>query len=225
MSARDRFGARLRRERERRGISLEAIAKSTKVCRGLYEGLERDDVSRWPHGIFRRSFFRAYVAAIGLDPEPLLAEFLGLFPETGDAVTIRTRPGPRDVSALRLTLVPEPWGRRFVQPLGAALGDVALVLGAAQAAARFAGVNFWTAIAIVALAYYTLGTIVFGRSAMTWGLASLVAPRPRRESAMVVAPPPPAAVRDWASTAVTLTPQTEPAMVVAAAEPGLERSA
>ena len=56
--SREMFGARLRRERERQGITLNAIAKSTKVSRSLYEALERDDVSRWPGGIFRRSFLR-----------------------------------------------------------------------------------------------------------------------------------------------------------------------
>ena len=46
------FGARLRRERERRHITLTQIAASTKINASLFEALERDDVSRWPNGIF-----------------------------------------------------------------------------------------------------------------------------------------------------------------------------
>src|SRR5437773_9470552 len=42
------FGARLRAERERRHISLAAIATSTTVHAALFEGLARDAVSRWP---------------------------------------------------------------------------------------------------------------------------------------------------------------------------------
>src|SRR5690349_7362675 len=75
------FGARLREERERRKISLDSIAATTKVSVALYEGLERGDVSRWPSGIFRRSFVRAYASAIGLDADALVREFLERFPD------------------------------------------------------------------------------------------------------------------------------------------------
>ncbi len=75
------FGARLRAERERREISIASIAHKTKILGALLEGLENDDVSRWPTGFYRRAFFRAYVVAIGLDPEPAIKEFTERFPE------------------------------------------------------------------------------------------------------------------------------------------------
>ena len=75
------FGPRLRLERERRQISLTSIAENTKISRSLLEALERDDVSRWPTGIFRRSFVRAYASAIGLDADEILKEFLERFPD------------------------------------------------------------------------------------------------------------------------------------------------
>jgi cytoskeletal protein RodZ len=75
------FGPRLRQERERRQISLSSIAEDTKISRALLEGLERDDLSRWPGGIFRRSFVRSYAKAIGLDPDEVVREFLERFPE------------------------------------------------------------------------------------------------------------------------------------------------
>lgn len=80
----DSFGARLRRQRERRQITLSQIAATTKINRSLFEGLERDNVSRWPGGIFRRSFIRAYAQAIGLDPDETCREFVERFPEPGD---------------------------------------------------------------------------------------------------------------------------------------------
>ena len=61
----DSFGARLRRERERRRISIKSIAESTNIRAALFEQLERGDASKWPSGIFRRSFIRAYASAIG----------------------------------------------------------------------------------------------------------------------------------------------------------------
>ncbi|MGE3512956.1 MAG: helix-turn-helix domain-containing protein, partial [Vicinamibacterales bacterium] len=77
----DSFGARLRRQRERQHITLAQIAASTKIKASLFEELERDDVSRWPGGIFRRSFMRAYAEAIGLDPDVTCREFTEHFPE------------------------------------------------------------------------------------------------------------------------------------------------
>lgn len=77
----DSFGSRLRHERERRQIALKSIAESTKIGITLLEGLERDDVSRWPSGIFRKSFVRSYAVAVGLDPEPIVREFVERHPD------------------------------------------------------------------------------------------------------------------------------------------------
>jgi hypothetical protein len=75
------FGLWLRSERERRRISLEGIAANTKIGLSLLKGLEKDDVSRWPSGIFRRSFMRSYAEAIGLDGDEMVQEFLDRFPD------------------------------------------------------------------------------------------------------------------------------------------------
>jgi len=83
----ENLGTRLRKERERRRIALASIAGDTKISLSLLEGLERGDVSHWPSGIFRRSFLRAYVQAIGLDPDPFLREFLERYPDPGEVVT------------------------------------------------------------------------------------------------------------------------------------------
>jgi cytoskeleton protein RodZ len=80
MSERDTFGPRLRRERERRGITIETIAAVTKVSPDLWIGLERNDFSKWPSGIFARAFIRDYARAIGLDADDLVDEFCRLFP-------------------------------------------------------------------------------------------------------------------------------------------------
>ena len=63
------FGHWLRRERERRGITIDAIANRTKIGSGLLQALERGDVSRWPGGIYRRSFVKSYADVVGLDAE------------------------------------------------------------------------------------------------------------------------------------------------------------
>ena len=78
------FGARLRMRREERQIALTSIAEETKIKLALLEGLERDDVSHWPSGIFRKAYLRTYAHMIGLDPDEALREFLELYPEPAD---------------------------------------------------------------------------------------------------------------------------------------------
>jgi cytoskeleton protein RodZ len=78
------FGARLRKQREERQIDLGWIAEQTKIKRSLLEALERDDVSHWPSGIFRRAYVRTYAHIIGLEPNAVLREFLQVHPEPVD---------------------------------------------------------------------------------------------------------------------------------------------
>jgi transcriptional regulator with XRE-family HTH domain len=80
MSERETFGPRLRRERERRGISLETLATRTNVSVELWIGLESNDFSKWPGGLFARAFVRDYARAVGLDPRELVDDFCRLYP-------------------------------------------------------------------------------------------------------------------------------------------------
>ncbi len=84
MSERDTFGPRLRRERERRGISLESLALVTNVSVELWVGLESNDFSKWPGGLYARAFVRDYAKAVGLDADELVDDFCRLFPQQGD---------------------------------------------------------------------------------------------------------------------------------------------
>jgi transcriptional regulator with XRE-family HTH domain len=80
MSPRDAFGPNLRRIRLQRGVSLQQLATDTKVSETLWAGLERNDFSRWPNGIFARACVREYAKAIGVDPEATVDEFCRWFP-------------------------------------------------------------------------------------------------------------------------------------------------
>ena len=77
------LGADLRRERERRGLALRSISEDTKVSIALLEGLEADDISRWPGGIFRRAFVRAYAQCVGLDADDVFRRFERQFSPEG----------------------------------------------------------------------------------------------------------------------------------------------
>lgn len=76
---RDAFGPNLRRIRTQRGISLQQIAEATKVSEDLWAAFERNDLSRWPTGIFARAYVRQYAYAIGVDPDSTVDEFCRWF--------------------------------------------------------------------------------------------------------------------------------------------------
>lgn len=82
----EKFGARSRQRREAQGIDLHAVTRQTKIKLSLLEALERDDVSAWPGGLFRRAFVRAYAEAVGLDPDSAVREFLADFPDSAAIV-------------------------------------------------------------------------------------------------------------------------------------------
>ena len=81
MSGREAFGPNLRRIRIQRGVSLQQIATETNVSEVLWAAMERNDFSRWPNGIFARSFIRDYAKMIGADPDATVDEFCRWFPQ------------------------------------------------------------------------------------------------------------------------------------------------
>lgn len=161
------FGARLRTQRERQGVSLAAIADSTKIKLSLLDELERGDVSHWPRGLFRRAYLRDYAAAIGAPAEPLVAEFVRLFPEEG---VPSDEPPP----------VSEPEPMRLAFPEGRELSSHRVLSTVADAAAELTAILFsgliisfafsttiLTACGAVALVYYPLAAAVSGRTLST----------------------------------------------------------
>jgi cytoskeletal protein RodZ len=67
------FGQILRAARERRGLTLEAIAASTNIPLRHLSALERDDLAAIPAGLYQRAEIRAFAEAVGLDPRIALA--------------------------------------------------------------------------------------------------------------------------------------------------------
>ena len=58
--------------RQNRGISLEQIAKATKISVRSLEAIERGDFRKLPGGIYNTSYIRQYARAIDYDESVLL---------------------------------------------------------------------------------------------------------------------------------------------------------
>jgi len=70
------FGERIRREREKRGISLDSISQTTKISTHILEALEKEKFDRLPGGIFNKEFVRSYARCLGMNQEQVLKEFI-----------------------------------------------------------------------------------------------------------------------------------------------------
>ena len=81
------FGAQMRKQREQRDIALATIAGKTKIKQSLLEAMERDDLSQWPNGFFRRAFIRAYAEAIGLEADDVVRDFLTFHSEPAEVTS------------------------------------------------------------------------------------------------------------------------------------------
>ncbi len=173
-SARETFGARLRAERERAGVSLDAIAQTTKIQRSLLVGLENNDVSRWPVGIFRRAFLRGYLGAIGLRSEAIVAEFTRLFPESGELPAAERSEHAGLVESwegelrLRLAAAPFSTARRMLLQGAASVSDLCIVFVVAASTIAIFGFAPWPMTAVIGLAYYAVSVAWMGRTPGVW---------------------------------------------------------
>jgi transcriptional regulator with XRE-family HTH domain len=178
------LGARLRRERERQHITLAAIASATKISAALFEALERDDVSKWPPGIFRRSFIRSYAEAIGLDPDGVAREFAACFPDPAEAIPAGAAADRSPVQTeLRLQLAEEacsPAGRRVVDgPLrrcAALLCDAAAIMTITILTLAVVD-DVWMPLSLAMAAYVSVGQVLLGHTPGVRVVASLIQAR------------------------------------------------
>src|SRR5215470_7248454 len=73
--AKGTFGERLKRERELREVSLEEVAKGTRIAERFLEALENEQWDKLPGGVFGRGFVRSIARYLGLSEEDLLSEY------------------------------------------------------------------------------------------------------------------------------------------------------
>jgi transcriptional regulator with XRE-family HTH domain len=197
MSEREAFGPNLRRLRVKRGISLETIAAATKVHTDLWAGLERNDFSRWPAGIYARAYVRAYALEVGVDPDTTVDEFCRMFPN-GDRRVVRvvreqaalvghdlrwkddlvgsvtdekrtvTPSGAPDLPAIACT----PTGR-----IVAAVLDVTAAFGVSAGIATFVPGRWSASLAVGVLAYHAVSLIALGSTPAVWVIETFLASR------------------------------------------------
>jgi transcriptional regulator with XRE-family HTH domain len=194
----EHFGARLRHERERRGMALSSVADRTKIAPPMLVALERGDLTRLPGGLYRRAFIRAYAEAVGLDPDEVMRDLLECFPDAAPAplapeATARPSAGaavPAQTSA-RLTVRIDPTpdvcrgGPLLIEArhrLRAVAADL-VMLGVISIGFWLALEEFWMPLAVAMAVYYAGGILILGNTPGVWLSAAVAADDPARTEA------------------------------------------
>jgi transcriptional regulator with XRE-family HTH domain len=196
MGEREAFGPNLRRIRVQRGISLDQIAAATKVSHDLWSGLERNDFSRWPTGIYARAYVRAYALQVGVDAETAVDDFCRFFPQ-GDRRVARV---VREQAALvghqsawkdeltgavkrnRRAIVdaeedPPLIGFTRTGRIIASIVDTAAVLGIAAGITSLLPVGWAGSLGLVALGYHAISLVALGCTPSVWLLDTYLSNR------------------------------------------------
>ena len=87
-------GAYLRGLRERQGVSIDEIARSTRVLHHYLEALESDDLASLPAPVFAKGFIRAYCQALGVSADEAIALYDQRAGHVRERVTIAPAPPP-----------------------------------------------------------------------------------------------------------------------------------
>jgi cytoskeleton protein RodZ len=70
------FGNKFRKEREKKGISLEDVSNVTKISCRMLQAIEDEQFERLPGGVFNKGFIRAYAKHLGLNDEEAVSGYL-----------------------------------------------------------------------------------------------------------------------------------------------------
>lgn len=67
------IGAKLRQERVGRGLTIDDIARETRIKPRFLEAIEAEDFDSLPGAVFARNFVKQFALSLRLDPDPLVA--------------------------------------------------------------------------------------------------------------------------------------------------------
>ena len=101
------FGERMRREREKRGVTLESISRTTKIRTHILEALEKEEFDKLPGGIVNKGFVRSYARFLGMNEEQVLKEFVEV---AGDPEQPLPDPSVSRRPAIRQSKERRSWG-------------------------------------------------------------------------------------------------------------------
>lgn len=79
------MGQELRKARLRRKLTVSQVAGATRIKAQIIEDLEREDFSRIAAPIYGKGFLKLYAEHVGIDPAPLIDEYMSHFASQGQS--------------------------------------------------------------------------------------------------------------------------------------------
>ena len=126
------FGETLRNAREAKGLTCSQVAAQTHMLVQIVEEMEREDFHRIPAPIYGRGFVRLFADCVGLDPIPLVREFMDIYEgRRAPTVSIREVPSapiPPPIKPDWSSPDPEPAAAPVPEPVPAPEPEPAFVL-------------------------------------------------------------------------------------------------
>lgn len=117
------FGASFKKARESKGISLDQVARQTRISSRFLAAIEDEDFQVLPGGIFNKGFVRAFAEHVGLNGDQAVAEYERLATVREPDETPQAVAGP-----------PRTFRRERLYPV--ALGILAIAIAAFYVATR-----------------------------------------------------------------------------------------
>ena len=96
-TAPETVGERLKKARERVGLSVEEVAKRTKMHARIVAALEEDQAVERLSPVYVRSFLRMYARLVGLNEQALLQDFTHQYPAPSDEEAAAPQPTPAPI--------------------------------------------------------------------------------------------------------------------------------
>jgi transcriptional regulator with XRE-family HTH domain len=121
------IGARLRHARESRGLTIDALSRSTRVQPRILSAIERNDSDSLPPRPYGRGFVRVYASEVGLDPDGTVRDFFSQFVADDAQVAVERQAAADRSRAAR------PW-----------LWPIAVIVGYAAVGALVVLAGYWS---------------------------------------------------------------------------------
>ena len=202
-------GAYLRALRERQGVSIDEIARSTRVLHHYLEALESDDLASLPAPVFAKGFIRAYCQVLGVPAD----EAITLYEQGAPHIERRTGHVHERVTVAPAPLPPAPPPPSLLPPPAPAQQSQAAAIERRDSRSRGAVLISFVLLVVMGAALYAVTlALQSGRDEVDGATATQVAATPAVEP--VQAPTPEPATTEPAQAPVAAQPpkqQPQPA--------------
>ena len=103
------LGSQLREARRRMKQTASAVAAATRMKVQIVEAIEKEDFSKIAAPVYGKGFIRLYAEHVGLDPRPLIEEYMVRFIEAKTPSLVSEETSPEEVpAAAEAEVAPEP---------------------------------------------------------------------------------------------------------------------